>query len=388
MARHGRGIIKRSDGRWMARATIDGKRKSYYGETAKEAEDARLEALMLAKQGITDLNERQTVGQYLATWHETMQPRLAPTSHVRYGDYIKHLTNGLGSIPLTKLTAQQVQLFETRKVNDGVLSNRYIQLMHTMFKQSLNDALILGLIPRNVCAAVKPPKAERKKMHPMDFEQARRFLQVIQDDRLEAMYVLAITTGMRLGELLALSWDDVDLTRRVVVVQQNMQRVRGLKGGFRPNQPKTAHSRRTIGLTDVAIESLARHWKQQQAERSAGMPYNEQLNLVFCTRNGGHYHNPRIIADKWYKDFLTRAGLSLVHRFHDLRHTCATLLLAAGVNVKVVSEMLGHSSVTITLNIYAHVLPHMQQSAVDAMSNLLGSSEPRKIATIPGPLVS
>ncbi len=370
---HGEGSItqRADDNRWMARLMVDGRRKTVYGATRKEVQDKLDRLKREMTQGLSALDERQTVGQYLATWHETIRSRIAPSSHQRYGDYIKHLTTHIGQIKLVRLTPQQLQLCYARML-DGGLSKRTVNLAHTMFKQALGDAFTLELVPRNVAAMVKPPRAVRPKITPMDEDQARAFLDACKGERLEAMHVLALTTGMRLGELLGLRWQDVDLARQTITVNQNMQRQRGVPGGFVPSEPKTSHSRRTIGLTRLAADALARHWQQMQLEGHGG-------TLVFCTLSGGHYHNPRMIAGKWFNQLLDKAGLPHVFRYHDLRHTCATLLLSHGVNVKVVSEMLGHASVSITLNIYAHVLPHMQQSAVNAMASLLASPEAGKI---------
>jgi integrase len=136
-------------------------------------------------------------------------------------------------------------------------------------------------------------------------------------------------------------------------------------------ETKTAYSRRTVALTQAAVDALAAHWQKQQVEKaSMGDKYNDALDLVFPNGFGG-IMIPHNITKRSFKRYLVKAGLSRETRFHDLRHTAATLLLASGVNVKVVSEMLGHSSVSITLSIYAHVLPHMQQSAVHAMDQLL-----------------
>jgi len=370
---HGEGSVtqRADDNRWMARLMVDGRRKTVYGATRKEVQDKLDRLKREMTQGLSALDGRQTVGQYLATWHETIRPRIAPSSHQRYGDYIKHLTTHIGQIKLVRLTPQQLQLCYTRML-DGGLSKRTVNLAHTMFKQALGDAFTLELVPRNVAAMVKPPRAVRPKITPMDEDQARAFLDACKGERLEAMHILALTTGMRLGELLGLRWQDVDLARQMITVNQNMQRQRGVPGGFVPSEPKTGHSRRTIGLTGLAAGALAGHWQQMQLEGHGD-------TLVFCTLSGGHYHNPRMIAGKWFNQLLAKGGLPHVFRYHDLRHTCATLLLSHGVNVKVVSEMLGHASVSITLNIYAHVLPHMQQSAVNAMASLLASPEAGRI---------
>jgi integrase len=373
MARRGNGegsIMQRDDGRWMGRIMWNGQRKAVYGRTRREVQQKLDKVKHDLSAGLPIPGERLTLKRYLADWHETVKPTLAPSSYFRYGDSIRHITSVLGNVALSKLTPQQLQLAYAKKLDE--LAPGTVSDMHTMLKQALNDAVRLNLLARNPCAYVKPPRAQHKEIHPLDEGQAMRFLEAVRGDRLEALYVLALTTGMRLGELLGLRWQDVDMARHTITVQQNMQRVRGLKGGFRPASPKTAHSKRTIALTEMAVDALRAHWQAHQLEghRSA---------LVFCTRSGGHYHNPRIIATQWFNEHLDKAGLPHIYHFHTLRHTCATLLLSRGVNVKVVSELLGHSNISITLNIYSHVLPPMQQSAVTAMASLLDSHEPGKI---------
>ncbi|MGO8950581.1 MAG: tyrosine-type recombinase/integrase [Ktedonobacterales bacterium] len=207
-------------------------------------------------------------------------------------------------------------------------------------------------------------------MMPLSVIEMQRFLEVVRDDRFYALYVLALSTGMREGELLGLRWQDVDLPRRIVQVRMNVQET---LGRYIIAETKTAYSRRTVALTQAAVDALANHWQKQQCERERmGEKYDDSLHLVFPNGYGG-IMIPHNITKRSFKRYLIKAGLGRDVRFHDLRHTAATLLLASGVNVKVVSEMLGHSNVAITLRIYAHVLPHMQQSAVQAMDALLGT---------------
>lgn len=365
------------DGRWMARITVEGgKRKYFYGETRQEVAQKLRDALHELGQGNAPLDERQTVKQYLTSWYEGVKPQIRISSYRRYGDYVNnHLIPALGHIPLVKLKAPQLQALYARKLRDG-LSPTTVHAMHAVLHRALDDALQMGLVNRNVSDMLKAPKRGHREMMPLSALEVRRFLDVVRDDRFYALYVLALSTGMREGELLALRWQDVDLARRSVQVRLNVQET---LGRYILAETKTAYSRRTVALTQAAVDALAEHWQQQQvAKLQMGKQYDDTLNLVFPNGFGG-IMIPHNITKRSFKRYLVQAGLSRETRFHDLRHTAATLLLAAGVNVKVVSEMLGHSNVSITLSIYAHVLPHMQQSAVQAMDNLLGSSESRKI---------
>lgn len=368
-------ISKRDDGRWMARISAEGMRRSFYGKTRQEVTEKLLQARQDVRQGLPLLTDRQTVGQYLETWHLTMKARLATSSHRRYGNYIRlHIIPEIGHIPLAKLTAQQLQLLYARRMQAG-LSGNSVERLHAMLKSALKEALLLNLIQRNVADLVKPPRLQHYEMRPLNPTQVRQLVEAIKGDRFEAFYILALTTGMRRGELLALRWQDIDMARRCLSVRQGL---REDHNRWVIRETKTKYSRRTIGLTDGAITALHRHWDRQQKERLwSGFHYDEALDLVF-TNTVGKIQDPNDITKLWFKRLLKQANLPNI-RFHDIRHTCATLLLAAGVSVKVVSEMLGHSDIAITLRVYAHVMPHMQQAAVSAMENLLASPELRKV---------
>jgi integrase len=232
----------------------------------------------------------------------------------------------------------------------------------------LRDALRLGLVQRNVCDLVDAPRMKHHEMMVFTPDEARRFLETVRSHRLEALYVLALSTGMRQGELLALKWRDVDTEGSVVQVRTTLKYV---KGQYIIAETKTKRSRRKIRLTPLACEALRRHRARQLEERlSLGSAWQES-GLAFPNKVG----KPFLAASFNRVHFLPlvrKAGLPLI-RFHDLRHTAATLLLLQGVHVKVVSEMLGHSSVSITLDRYSHVLPDMQQDAMQAMQRVLGS---------------
>ena len=373
-------IRRRShDGRWEARYYLpDWSRRSLMGKTRAEVRDKLAKALHDAGLGLPAIDERQTVKQYLTTWYESMKPQVRISSYRRYGDYINHLIPALGHVSLSKLTPQHLQVFYNKKLVEG-LSSTTVHGIHSMLHRALKDALQMGLLNRNVSEMLRPPRSGNREMRPLSVIEMQRFLEVVRDDRFYALYVLALSTGMREGELLGLRWQDVDLPRHIVQVRMNVQET---LGRYIIAETKTAYSRRTVALTQAAVDALAEHWqKQQRVKVEMGSMWADN-DLVFPNGYGG-IMIPHNITKRSFKRYLVKAGLSRAVRFHDLRHTAASLLLASGVNVKVVSEMLGHSNVSITLRIYAHVLPHMQQSAVTAMDNLLASPEPRKIVDDP-----
>jgi integrase len=217
------------------------------------------------------------------------------------------------------------------------------------------------------CDLVDAPRMRHHEMATLSEEQARAFLTATVGDRLEALFVLALATGMRQGELLALKWRDVDFSSGTLQVWATLQHT---LAGYEFRKPKTAHSRRRIALSELAQEALRLHYTRQVEERRHADPGWQDLDLVFPTRIGGPKDGYNLLRQSFFP-LLRRANLPCM-RFHNLRHIAATLLLGRGINPKIVSEMLGHSHIAITLHLYSHVTSHMQQQAADAMDAALG----------------
>jgi integrase len=225
-----------------------------------------------------------------------------------------------------------------------------------------------NLIVRNPADAVKPPTPTPKEMRPLSATEARRLLEAARGDRLEALYVLALHTGMRQGELLALRWDDVDLDAGTLRVRRTLTRH---GGKIALGEPKTRKSRRTVRLTQRAVEALRSHRKRQLEEKLRADLY-EDSGLVFAGE-GGSLINPSNLRNRSFARLLIRAELSDQRiTFHDLRHTCASLLFQRNIHPKFVQELLGHASIAITLDTYSHMLPGMGGEAADAMREALG----------------
>lgn len=368
-------ITKRADGRWEARLSLpNGKRKSFYGKTRQEVARRLTAAQHDLASGLPVIAEKQTVQQYLTFWLEIARTHTDASTQRRYENQIHlHIVPAIGKTILSKLTEQEVQLLYTTKLQQG-LANATVRQMHAVLHQALKDAVRMGLLQRNVTEMVILPRQERPEMTPLDEEQANRFLKAVAGDRFEALFVLAVTTGMRQGELLGLRWQDVDLDQALVQVRQALQQVREPNGKYvyALAEPKTASSRRKIALSHLAVDALHAHRLRQVEERLAlGSAWHEQ-GLVFPNAIG-ELMQPYTLLHR-FKRILEQNNLPAI-RFHDLRHTAATIALSRGVNVKMVSEMLGHSSIKITLDIYGHVLPHMQQ-AVAAMMDAVFAKEP------------
>jgi integrase len=241
--------------------------------------------------------------------------------------------------------------------------------MHSILRKALKQAVLDGLIPRNVCDAVKPPKVERKEITPLDRQQAKTLLEAASGDRLEALYVLAVHTGMREGELLGLRWEDVDLERGLLRLRHALVREGGkaVLGDL-----KTPKSRRSVRLTAVATDALRGHLERQLTEMERMGSLYQPGGLVFATEHGTLI-NPSNLRNRSFKPLLRRAfgesGSDIC--FHDLRHTCATLLLSQGTHPKLVQELLGHASIAMTLDTYPHFLPSMGEQTAKAMEATL-----------------
>ena len=223
-----------------------------------------------------------------------------------------------------------------------------------------------GLIARNATEAVKPPQVCREEIHPLRPEQVNALLDAARGDRLEALYILAIHTGLRQGELLGLKWEDMDFEAGRLQVRRTLTTA---KDGPVLSTPKTKGSRRSVKLTQSAAEALRSHLQRQLGEIDRAGTLWEENGLIFASEVGEPLDR-RSITKYQFKKLLKRAELPEV-RFHDLRHTCATLLLSRNVNPKIVSEMLGHASIAITLDTYSHVLPNMQSEAAKALEDAL-----------------
>lgn len=360
-------IVKRPDGRWEARLTLpDGRRKSFYAKTRQEAARRLAEAVRDRDRGLPIAGERQTVAQFLATWLDIIKPTIGVSTWKRYEEIVRlHLAPKLGMHSLAKLTPQHVQALYASKLETG-LSSTTVHHIHAALHVALESAVSLDLVARNVADRVTPPQMRRHEMAVLSPWQSRALLGAIASDEFEALYVLALTAGMRQGELLALRWRDLDLDAGWLHIHVT---VRKLRGQFIYAPPKTKRSRRAVALTSLAVAALQRHRVRQAEAKTMVGPAWQDNDLVFVDAVGGPLDGKHLLRH-YFRPLLQRAGLPAI-RFHDLRHTTATLLLAQGIHPKVVSEMLGHTTIGITLDTYSHVLPEMQREAASSLERLL-----------------
>jgi integrase len=247
------------------------------------------------------------------------------------------------------------------------LSLRTVQQLHAILRVALQHAVREVVIPRNVAKLVQVPAGQRIEVRPLSVAETRMLLAAARSERLYALCVVLLAVGLQRGEALGLRWVDIDLDGRTLRVRRTLQRAAG-KLHFVP--PKTARSARTVPLPAVCVSALQEHRaKQETGRRKAGDSWQES-GLVFTTAIGTAVE-PRNV-NRWFATLCERAGLRPV-RLHDLRHTCATFLLTQGVPARVVMEILGHSAINVTMNIYAHVLPEVQRAAADRLDELLST---------------
>jgi len=366
-------VYQRQDGRWVASITLEnGKRKSIYCKTQKEAVKAVRTANQEKDQGTLINIADQTLGDFLTAWlQDTMQHNVRPRTYIRYRELVElHIVPMLGKVKLQKLSPQQLQKLYNKKREEGY-APQTVKHIHRVLHRALNDALRWNLVARNICDAIDTPRVPKQEMKALTGEQAKLFLEAAKGDPLEALYILALTTGARQGEILALQWDSIDMMHGTLQVKQSIARIG--KQGFVISEPKTMKSRRNIHLTALALEALRQHRiRQNEARLAAGAAWNDQ-GWIFCNSVGRPIEAGNLLRRSFWP-LLEKAGLPRMP-FHSLRHSTASLLLSLGIHPKIVQEILGHSSISMTLDIYSHVMPVMHADAAKQLNTLLTTQE-------------
>jgi integrase len=360
-------ICQRADGRWVAAVSLGGTRRKWlYGATRQQVAEKLTSVLRSQQQGLPVAQGREPLAAYLMRWLETVRPTLRVRTWERYEQILRvHVLPELGRTPLARLGPEQVQRMYASRLEAGS-SAMTVRHVHAVLHRALKQALRWGLVPRNVVELADPPRAPRHEIRTLNEGQTRALLDGASGDRLEGLYVVAVTTGMRQGELLALRWRALDLETASLQVRATLQRSRE---GVAFAEPKTNSSRRRITLTKAAVAALRRH-KVRQAEERLRLGEGWSASDLVFTNTAGH---PIDGSDLLRSFHALLAGLGLPRiRFHDLRHTAATLLLGRGVHPKIVSEQLGHAQIAITLDTYSHVTPTMQREAAEVLDALLG----------------
>ncbi len=365
-------ITKYKDGRWCGRYTVqtpDGpKRKAVYGRTKAEVRVKLTKAMADADNGLVFDAGNRTVKEYLERWLEdSAKGNVGKRTFANYRAQVStHIVPALGTTKLKTLAPAHVQTLYRQKLDSG-LSPASVRYVHAVLHRALKQAVRWGLVPHNAAETVDLPKVTRKEANTLSPGEAKRFLKAAHGDRFETLYVLAVTCGLRQGELLGLRWGDVDLEKRTLRVARQLQRMREGAGlAFLPTKNSKG---RIVRLGSTAAEALEKHRERQAEEKLVlGAGYQDH-SLVFTTTVGTPVDAQNLV-NRSFKPLLNKAGLPDI-RFHDLRHTCATLMLSQGVNPKVAQERLGHTDIAVTMNTYSHVLSDMQGVAATAIEDAL-----------------
>ena len=357
-------IFQRKDGRWSASARYGaGRRKTVYGRTRAEVATKLTVMMKSVLDGESLPPEKLTVSAHIEKWLSTQISAVRPRTHERYSSLLhRHISPTLGGTRLGRMTPADLQSLYASLL-DGGLSASTVSQLHRVLHHALNDAARWGLVARNVASLVKPPRVPRQEMQILTSVQARELLTAVNDDRLAGIYVIALHTGMRQGEIFGLRWRDVDLEAGSLRIEVGLV---WNKGEWSLAEPKTAASRRTVHLSPPVLAALRRQRAEQNTEALRLGPDWQDTGLVFTNRAGGPVSPQNFLRREFYLA-LERAGLPRV-RFHDLRHTAASLVLAQGVPIPQVSRLLGHSDPSVTLRVYAHALPDREHEAADALS--------------------
>jgi integrase len=373
-------ITRRSDGRFMAQMTIGRdpqtgkpKRATFYGKTRQDVADKLTRALRDKQQGTFVAPHKLTLGAWLDTWlWEYKKPKLRPLSLRNNETAIRlHLKPALGHIPLQDLRPEQVQHFYNEQVHRG-LDAATIGLQHVTLSQALSLAEKHALVARNVARLVEPPRRKRKERRTLTLDDVTTtLLPACKAHRLHTAFLLCLMTGLRRGEVAGLRWTDIDWQREIMHIRHNLVRVKDFTTGRTPlvmQEPKTDSSRRTLPLPEMCLAALKHHRAEQAAERLRLGPAYQDHGFVFCGADGAPL-DPNTLG-RLFTRALKRAGLPAV-RLHDARHTYATWLLEQGVSPKVVQTLLGHSSITMTLDLYSHVSLDLEKQAAATLNAAL-----------------
>ena len=370
-------ITRRKDGLWRAQIRLgirpDGRpdRRDIYGKTRKEVADKLAELRRRRDDGTLaePAAEQQTVGEFLTTWLAASKSTVRLRTWERYGELVRlHLVPALGRTRLGALRPDQLQRLYAAKLDTG-LSPRTVRYLHATLHRALNQAAKWGLLARNPATVVDPPALPQPELRALSPAEVARLLETAREagDPLAPLWAVAFYSGCREGELLGLSWGDVDLERGRLTIRRTLIRATGGVPLF--GQPKTRRSRRTITIPSSAVAILcALRGRQDDQRAQVGEAYHTH-GLVFCSRTGTPLLPRNVI--RRFKAALARAGLPTTVRFHDLRHAHATTLLAAGVHPKVASERLGHSSVMLTLDTYSHAVEGLDEDAAEKLQQEL-----------------
>lgn len=366
---HGDGSVsQRKDGRWQIAFYVDGKRRYVYGRTKTEAKEKHRKAQrQIESSGKLASAGRLKVADYLEYWLEVRRPpRVRQTTWQGQAGFIRsRIIPALGHIQLQKLSTDRIEAFYGQLLRE--IKPITIRTIHVILSGALRDAVRWGRITVNPASGIKLPQIFKRNVYILSQEEASKLLLAAHGTLLEQAIPMVLATGIRKGELLALHWEDIDFERKIVKVGKTLTEQRG-KGQVE-SEAKTEESRRFIALADFAVEALKKQKLWLAETRLKLGPAWAEHGLIFPSGHGKPLWHSQ--AQRVFKRILQKAGLPEDMHFHDLRHNAATILLSMGVDLKIVQEILGHSTIVTTANIYGHVTPKMQEKAMDSMDKFL-----------------
>lgn len=386
-------ICKRSDGRYMARYTVNGSRKAVYGETYEEARQKLNEKLHEIASGTYIEPGKDTVGKWMRDWLTIYAlPTVKQSTYISYEGYVRlHLEPELGSIKLTSLTTEQIQLFFKKKAKGTKdkkgLSPKTLRNIYNMFNSVLEQAVTNTKLSRNPIRGVKLPSVQKNEVEILEPEEQTRLHKAAElSEELAAFGIIfTLNTGVRLGELIGFQWPDLNYKKHSIRVRHTVGRLQKVDengnllkkaDGVKTTEivirtPKSATSQRDIPLFDELWDGLMEYRdKQREMFDALGIPFDEK-GFIFCNAFGNVY-DPRVYEDL-FKRTLKAAGLDDI-KFHALRHTFATRALEAGMDIKVLSAILGHAQASTTLNLYGHALPDHKKNSMEKMRSFYGDA--------------
>ena len=380
-------LKERSPGRWAIVLDVSdpqtGKRRRKWHSFKGTKREAQVETarLIAAIQGGTYLEpSKLTVSSFLESWIEHVKSQVSPRSHERYCELVrKNIVPLIGAVPLTKLKPAHISaayakaLISGRRDGKGGLAPTTVLYMHRLIKKALGQAVRWELLSRNVADAVDPPKMERAALTTYDMTQTAELLEALRGTRLRLPVLLGVMCGLRRGEIVALRWRNIDLATGQLSVAESAEQT---AAGVRYKPPKSGRGR-TLALSSTVVSELRQH-RLSQAQELLKLGMRQTSSTFVYARQDGAPMQPRSLSQMW----ASRSTHLPRIRFHDLRHAHATHLLSAGVHPKVASERLGHSKVGITLDLYSHVLPGMQEDAAARVDEAYQIAEKKRAGEI------
>jgi integrase len=358
-------IFKSPSGKWRAQVTVSGRRMGITTGSRAEAQAWVRKILDQVDHGLTYSEANRQLAGYLQDWIETKKKSLKPRTAYQYQDLIvKKIIPKIGHYKLKDISQKIINDFYDNLINEG-FSTRNVRYTHSVLHAAFEHALMSGILVRNPTHNAILPRMHQTEMKILSEQQVSQFLVAASGSRYRMLYHLALSTGMRQAELFGLKWSDVDWINGFIKIQRQAQRVE--RQGIVFSEPKTRAGRRILKLGENILQELRKHHEHLNLERATAGDRWKDHDLLFPTSIGTPIGQSNLLKD--YHRILRQSGLPHF-RFHDLRHTAASLMINRGVPVIVVSKMLGHSQPSVTLNIYAHCMIDMQTQAADIMDEI------------------